>query len=613
MKRLVTGIAVSTLLGMATVAHGDAFFGKELSAREKQSLDDSTDTLLSTMESMGDLKLLLMYDGFEKGECSDFFEVETEAKGGDGRMQHVLSDLYRRGICVPQDDERALYWAGTAAQGRHTPAYFDFGVFLLEGVGGEKRPAAAIPWLIKTADERPDAYFQLASIYVSGVGVPQSYAIAHDYAIKGAKRGAIRAQVMAAILTNISGLDFYDPVEAYQWVLLAKANGNEAVQSSLEEIEAELNRTLSTEKISAAQVAAARFEPIEAAAKASNQPERIELPKIAFADVRELSKTRANAMLEQHGLARDRFVFFNAIEEDNLGVVALYLRAGASANTVSPLINDSALLHAARNGSVSVVRLLIDAGADIDGSVNHDHDTPLLLALSGHHREVVDLLIEAGARVDHPGIIYNAVEFDDPALLEVLRLKGAAIDKEYVSTPLANAVAGTDEELERTCWPRSASYLIEHGAKLDVVDMLGQSLLQKAVMTKNPTECIRVLLEGGASQAASGGQAPLFIAVIKGNAETVELLLEHDADPQRHYRFEKGEVPMILEGLSRSTVMNGGSLLQVAVAEKHAAIARHLVRHGADPDAKDDLDRSPRSIAEERGDSLLLAVFRGDL
>jgi ankyrin repeat protein len=56
--------------------------------------------------------------------------------------------------------------------------------------------------------------------------------------------------------------------------------------------------------------------------------------------------------------------------------------------------------------------------------------------------------------------------------------------------------------------------------------------------------------------------------------------------------------------------MNGGSLLQVAVVEQ---LARLLVQHGANKDAADNLGRTPLSVAESNGDSLMVAVLKGEM
>jgi ankyrin repeat protein len=70
---------------------------------------------------------------------------------------------------------------------------------------------------------------------------------------------------------------------------------------------------------------------------------------------------------------------------------------------------------------------------------------------------------------------------------------------------------------------------------------------------------------------------------------------------------------MILIGDAKSTVINGGSLLQLVVVEQHAGIARLLVQHGSDKDAADNLGRTPLSVAESNGDNLVIAVLKGEM
>ena len=114
-------------------------------------------------------------------------------------------------------------------------------------------------------------------------------------------------------------------------------------------------------------------------------------------------------------------MFFKAIAEDNVAVTALFILAGASPETEGFVLFDTPLLHAARNGSTRVAQYLIAAGADVDRSINHANDTPVLLAVSGGHRELAELLIAEGVKLDHPGIMYNAVEFNDPTFLATLK------------------------------------------------------------------------------------------------------------------------------------------------------------------------------------------------
>ncbi|WP_420346167.1 ankyrin repeat domain-containing protein [Pelagibius sp.] len=571
------------------------------------------ESITTSMEAISALQLLMEYQAFAEGRCERYFDVETAAKDGDGKSQHLLSDLYRNGYCVPQDNARALKWARKAANGGYAPAYFDVGVFLVQGIGTDKQPAAAIRWLEKATATRIEAYHYLARIYWDGEGVIQSYQKAHEYALRGAQLGDPLAQALTALLEAQDGFEFTNYVDSYKWALIAKSSGQPNIVEALSGIIAGLEEGLTQPQITLAQTEASEWEPLKIEPAASTDPKVVDLPILDPDTTLSLSREQANTRLAELGLERDRYVFFKAVEEDNVGVIALYVQAGASPDTVSPTLFVTPLLYAALNGSEGVARYLVSAGADINRSVNYGNDTPVLLALSYGHRHLAEYLIAKGAKLDHPGIMYNAVEFNDPALLAILKSKGVPIDQEYVGTPLNNAVSSVDDKGDRHCHEKSAAFLIANGARLEIRDEWGASLLQKAITTINPVGCVKLLLQNGASQTAPHGQEPLFISVVSGSTELVRLLLEHGADPNLQLELNAGDVPMILVGDAKSTAMNGGSLLQLAVVEQHAAIARLLVQYGADKDMEDNLDRTPLSIAESNGDSLMIAVLKGEM
>jgi len=604
---------IFAVLVLAPPAYSDDFFGEGLSEREQYASSTSLETMGSIVENLGNLQLLMQYEAFAEGRCEDYFEIESAAKKGDGESQYFLSDLYRKGYCVKQDDTRALYWVREAAESGYADAYYDLGVFLVHGIGASKNPRAAIEWLEKATDERPHAYYLLASIYGSGEGIPQNYNKAFEYAIVGAKYGDPPAQAIAANLRSLKGFEFFDPIDAYKWALLAKANGQSNVIEAVAEVMASLESTLDARQIARAQDAALDFVPLENNSEPTVDPTVVTLPVLDEQTVLKLTPQQANSRLAELGLERDRFLFFKAINEDNLAVTALYVRAGASPEIISPTLYRTPLLHAAENGSERVIRFLVYTGVDIDRSINHDDDTAVLLALSGGHRNVAQYLIDKGAKLDHLGIMYNAVEFNDPSLLALLESKGVAIDEDYVGTPLMHAVAAMADTGERHCYAASAEYLIRNGARIDVQNSLGQSLIENALNTIDPLACVELLLESGASMSAPPGQEPLFQALMLGNADLVESLLKHGADPDLRLNLEAVQVPWALGDEAKDVVMAGGSLLQVAVVEQHAAIARMLIRFSANPNAADEKGRTPLSVAKANGDTLMVSVLEGKL
>lgn len=600
-------------------SEGASYFGDGYSEREKYVLNKSRETLTETGEQLRMLQLLMQYEAFAEGRCEDYFEIESVAKKGDGQSQYVLGDLYKQGYCVRQDDERALYWVKKAAEGGYEEAYFDLGYFLLEGVGDTKNPAAAAAWLEKASNRRIEAYFLLAKIHFRGEGLPQNFAKALDLALDGAAYGDPSAQALAANMRNWSGYDFYDPVDAYKWALIVKSSGKENIIAALEELISELESSLAPERVSKAQNAATNWKPRKLTKDVPFDPTDFDLPVLADGYSNGLSRQQAQDRLKELGFDRDRFVFFKAVAEDNLEVTKLFVRAGASVDTLSPVEWRTPLLHAAAIGSERVAIYLVSAGADINRTNTLHDDTPVLLAISGGHRKIAKFLIDRGASLDHKGIMYNAVEYNDPDLLESLREKGVAIDEAYTAfddfslgTPLLHAVAVV-EDSEFHCKEKSVAYLLDHGAGINVRDSHGETLIANALKSVTPYKCVELLLKKGASMDSEPGQEPLFLALLAGNTDLINLLLRHDANPNLTFDLNAEQVPFSLNESSKEAVMNGGSLLQVAVAEQHAAIARLLVRNGADPGAKDELGTTPMSVARSNGDDLMVAVLQGDM
>jgi len=600
------------LHAFASAVSADEFFGDQLSAREKHASEASIDGMTNAIEGISLLRLFIYLEAFADGRCERYFEVETAAKDGDGKSQHMLSDLYRKGYCVPQADARALHWARKAADGGYALAYFDLGYFLAHGVGTEKNPSAAVRWLEKATAHRIGAYVQLALIYMTGEGVTLNYQRAHEYAEKGAQLGDPLAQAVTVRLETEKRYHLYNSFTAYKWALIANASGRPNIMDYLSEINATLENSLTRDQIARAQTEASEWEPQKLEPAAPMDLPAIDLPVLDLDTTLRLSQQQANVRLAELGLEKDRFLFFKGIAEDNVPVTTLYVRAGASPETESPILYDTPLLHAARNGSVRVTMYLVSVGADIDRSINSGKDTPVLLAISGGHRELAEFLIAIGAKLDHPGIMYNAVEFNDATFLEMLQSKGVPIDHEFVGTPLSHAVSATGDDGKRRCHEKSAAFLIANGARLEG-RTLGETMLQKAIDTVNPVVCVKLLLQNGASQLAVHGREPLFGSVISGNTELVRLMLEHGANPNLRFDFEADQVPIILTGDAKSAVMNGGSLLQLAVAKQDAGIARLLIQHGADKDAADNLGRTPLSVAESNGGSLMIAVLKGEM
>ena len=175
--------------------------------------------------------------------------------------------------------------------------------------------------------------------------------------------------------------------------------------------------------------------------------------------------------------------FNHAAGEGHLEIVKLLIDLGVDARADDSEATDGPLRRAAENGHVEIVRLLLlEHGADARAADRKGTDAPLRLAAGNGHVEVVRLLLlEHGA-------------------------DARAADSEGTDAPLRLAARGQRGNV---------SLLYDFCASSD--DDLDQM------------EIVKILLANGANVHVAC-DAPLRIAAKYGGKETIELLLDKDAD-----------------------------------------------------------------------------------
>ncbi len=142
----------------------------------------------------------------------------------------------------------------------------------------------------------------------------------------------------------------------------------------------------------------------------------------------------------------------------------------------------TALIWAARSGSLEAATLLLDSGADVNrpGPTGDDWDaTPLQHAILQRQPAVVRLLLDRGADPNRSAgprsvaPLFLAAGDTDPAILKLLLAHGAdpTVEDEHGATPLSRAVSagtlhGPDRPMFGGCRVETVRALIAHDPRL---------------------------------------------------------------------------------------------------------------------------------------------------
>ena len=238
----------------------------------------------------------------------------------------------------------------------------------------------------------------------------------------------------------------------------------------------------------------------------------------------------------------------------------------------------SALLRAAGGGHEAVVSRLLAAGADA-GLAAESGATPLSAAVSMRHLGVVDALLAAGADVEQrlPGDV------------TVLMLASALGLPDMVSRLLAAGAdlhLGDAEGLKPMHCAALFGFATHDRARLlalfDTLHLAGAEADEATVTGLTPL----LLLLGARAEPGAACDEDVLVAGL-------ERLLEEGATlPMQDQR--------------------GFGPLHLAALHGMGQVVRVLLRHGADPNLRDRLNRTPREIAAMRGFMDVAAEFASD-
>ena len=225
-----------------------------------------------------------------------------------------------------------------------------------------------------------------------------------------------------------------------------------------------------------------------------------------------------------------------------------------------------------------LVKLLLDQGADWRWTTRSGW-TILSRACSHGSPQIVDLLLEQGADLNQRDTwgtlpIYGVVSSGNAVMLKHLLACGARPD-------LKMAIDLKQLDLARQTLEQDSSHArIRFGS--------GVTLLHdSARVGDSRLEAIQLLLEfGGRVNATTNwGATPLHLAAFYGNARTIRLLLENDADPKTEDK--RGRTPLLLaQGKGHATC---AQLLGGAASGEENEVQRPACTATAEADLIDDV------------------------
>lgn len=232
---------------------------------------------------------------------------------------------------------------------------------------------------------------------------------------------------------------------------------------------------------------------------------------------------------------------------------------------------DADYFAALRSGDANELRAALDHGASAN-AIDARGNTALMWSAIYGNVETLQLLLDRGANVN------------------------------------ATNSAGATALMRAATDTRKTALLLEHGANANARSASGKTALMIAARTANSHEAVEALLRHGAdaNSASSFGATPLMAAAAGGDAKSVQLLLDHGANPNAQptpdlpgFIFGGGRSPLMWAAFRGDTeIMKllidagadvnapsgiGTPLAQAAWADRTDA-TQLLLEHGANPD-----------------------------
>ncbi len=297
-------------------------------------------------------------------------------------------------------------------------------------------------------------------------------------------------------------------------------------------------------------------------------------------------------------------------------IVEKLLAAGANPN-ITLLSGETPLMAAADRGRREAAHLLLSHGADPNARETSGGQTGLMWAAAEKHSDVVSLLIENGADVNahsNEGFtpLFFAAQQGDVESTRAILVAGANVNEvmpKTLHTPLMVTSASN--------FAGVASLLLENGANTELVDSRGNTALHLAARHKKGVEVVKVLLQHGADPNARlnhlkgklivrtginmQGATPFLLAAISSNLESMQVLIDAEADPLLT-TDDKTDALFMMIGASVDPEHVRYTEYLVRENARAVETAKFLVAQGLDVNAKGPFGWTPLHLATYYGE-----------
>lgn len=655
--QVMTVTVLAIVLSGQTGAAG--LFDNGLSKGEIAVIEERIAAVERSRRNLRKLRALFTAQEMQRGDCKEAIAIDGKAKVGDADAQWMLGQLHQAGLCVPKDFVTGAKWLEAAAQQGHDDAALLLALAYLQGQGVTKNTSTAYRWMRKGAEAgSPQAMVHLGSMLIDGEGAPVNPVEGASWLEKAAKERKFDANVRLAWLhltgklgavnpakamewgrpaaergipsgqmfTGFAAAELGKMVEAHKWMNLAASSDNPDVAQVAADERAKLEQRMKPADISEARRLASSWTAVTDEDELRKPtPVQTKQPSYDVAKAVKLSPEAAMAELVEIGVGIDKDAFFDAARVDNVGLFALFHRAGADLNDRLWPMGQTPLYIATDHDSQKVFDYLLQHKADVNVPADETGMTPLVRAISHQRPKMIDALLDAGASAKQlkgygpevsgsllagaTALQYALMGRDtDPVLVRRLLDAGASVKEVYTQgrTTLMEAAEGN---------PHVFRLLLEKGADPNAVDQFGNTVLHRILAAETVSmENLKEALRAGAHATdwKADRVTPLVAAVVLGHAEAVTALLHAGAKPDLPMRIGHDLTPMNWGERERQIGMNGGTPLMLATVMGHPAVVHALIKGGADPKVEitaDGKKLSAVSIAKDSGNRMLVEAM----